>query len=118
MNLPDFLTQDDGEVRVTGTRVGLFHLLSDYNEGDSAETLAEQYPTVPLATVHKVVAFYLENKAEVDRYLSDYQAELDRQRAAGPYVDLDELRRRFAAKYPGRKPVIDGTTADPGKIAK
>jgi uncharacterized protein (DUF433 family) len=118
MNLPDFLAHVDGEIRVTGTRMGLYHLLYDYNQGDSAETLAEQYPTVPLATVHKVIAFYLENKAEVDQYLSEYQAELDRQRAVGRYVDMDELRRRFAEKYPSRVSGAEGGGTGPKKIAQ
>jgi uncharacterized protein (DUF433 family) len=97
MNLPDFLTrEDDGEINVTGTRIGLYHFLFYYNEGESAEQLALRYPHIPLATVHKVIAFYLENKAEVDQLAATYEAELDRLRAAGKQVNLAELRERLA----------------------
>jgi uncharacterized protein (DUF433 family) len=82
MTLPDFLTQaPDGEIRLTGHRIGLFHLIHYYNEGYSPEMLVCQYPTVPLALVHKVIAWYLENQTEADRYLADCKAELTRQRA-------------------------------------
>ena len=38
MNLPDFLTPEPtGEIRVTGHRIGLFHIVQYYNDGYSAE---------------------------------------------------------------------------------
>ena len=65
MTLPDFLRADErGEIFLAGHRVTLYHVLKDYREGFSAEMLAAAYPTVPLAMVHKVIAFYLENPAE------------------------------------------------------
>jgi uncharacterized protein (DUF433 family) len=97
MNLPDFLIRDDdGEIGVTGTRIGLYHFLFYYNEGESAEQLALRYPHIPLATVHKVIAFYLESMAEVDQFLAEYDSKLDRLRAAGQKVNLVELRERLA----------------------
>lgn len=60
MNIPDFLDADaDGFVHVTGRRVGLQHLVQYYNEGYSPETLAAEYPTLSLASIHKVIAYYL-----------------------------------------------------------
>src|SRR5262245_57851333 len=99
MILPDFLTRDaSGEIRLTGHRIGLFHLVHHYNEGFSPEMLVGQYPTLPLPLVHKVIAFYLENLAEVDAYVSACQDELSRQRAANPRgIDETALRQRLAA---------------------
>jgi uncharacterized protein (DUF433 family) len=58
MTLPDFLTQaPDGEIRLAGHRIGLFHVVQGYNEGESAEMLASRYPTLPLSLVHKAIAF-------------------------------------------------------------
>ena len=52
-----------------------------------------------VAMVHKILAFYLENATEVDRYTSACEAEMEAQRAASPRgPDLAELRRRLAAK--------------------
>jgi len=106
MTLPDFLTQDaSGEIRITGHRIGLFHLVHYYNEGYSPEMLVCQYPTLPLALVHKVIAFYLENLAEVDAYVTSCQDELSRQRAANPRrIDEVALRRRLEAIQRGETP--------------
>jgi uncharacterized protein (DUF433 family) len=61
-------------------RIGLYHLIQHYNEGESAEMLAWRYPTVPLALVHKVLAFYLENQSEVDAYVAASSATIDEER--------------------------------------
>jgi hypothetical protein len=45
--------------------------------------LSPDVPFIPLlALIHKVIAFYLENREEVDAYLAGYGAELARQEAA------------------------------------
>ena len=97
MTLPDFLTEHSyRDIRLTGHRIGLFHMVKYYNEGYSPEMLAEQFPTLELALIHKVIAFYLENRAEVDVYVANYDAELEQQRAAAPQgPSLAELRRRL-----------------------
>jgi uncharacterized protein (DUF433 family) len=97
MPLPDFLTQaSDGEIRLTGHRIGLFHVIHYYNEGYAPEMLACQYPTLPLALVHKVIAWYLENQAEADQYLAGCTAELTRHTDANrKSLDLASLRQRL-----------------------
>src|SRR5438105_3111364 len=80
MILPDFLVQDaDGYIHLAGHRVGLQDLTYYYNEGCSAEELCEVFPTLPLAMIHKVIAFYLEHAAEVGQYSTACEAEMDRQ---------------------------------------
>lgn len=74
MNLPEFLTETpDGEVLLSGHRIDLYHVLHYYNDGYSPEMLAGQYPTLPLAVIHKVIAFYLENRDDVGAYLASCQ---------------------------------------------
>jgi uncharacterized protein (DUF433 family) len=99
MTLPDFLTQNaTGEIRLTGHRLGLFHVVHFYNEGYLPEMLVCQYPTLPLALVHKVIAFYLENRAEVDAYVATCQDELSRHKEANPRrIDVATLRQRLQA---------------------
>jgi uncharacterized protein (DUF433 family) len=98
MILPDFLAQDpDGFVRVAGHRIGLHHLVHFYNEGYSPEMLADQFPTLPLPIIHKVIAFYLENRAEVDAHCAPFHDDVLRQVQSAPGTDLAELRRRFEA---------------------
>lgn len=100
MNLPEFLIQDAvGSIRLAGHRIDLAHLLHSYNEGYSPEMLLNEYPTLPLALIHKVIGFYLENQSEVDVYLAEFQRTLERHRAkipSGPTVA--ELRNRLESQ--------------------
>jgi uncharacterized protein (DUF433 family) len=100
MTLPDFLTQEaTGEIRLTGHRIGLFHLVHYYNEGYSPEMLVCQYPTLPLALVHKEIAFYLENQQEVNAYVAACRNELNRQRQSNPRrIDVATLWQRLEAR--------------------
>jgi uncharacterized protein (DUF433 family) len=97
MILPEFLVQaGSGEIRLSGHRLGLYHVVERYNEGYSPEMVVCQYPTLPLSLVHKVIAFYLDNRAEVDAYVAACKDELTRQRAANPRrIDVVALRQRL-----------------------
>jgi uncharacterized protein (DUF433 family) len=97
MRLAEFLTQSpDGEIRLTGHRIGLYHVIRGYNEGESGEMLAARYPTLPLAIVYKVLAFYLENQAEVDAYMVACSTAMDEQQRSARPLDLSALRRRLS----------------------
>ncbi len=100
MNLPEYLTRDaDGYIHVAGHRIGLGDVVYYYNEGYSAEALLDVFPTLAHAVVHKVIAFYLEHRADADSYAASCDAEMERQRSAAPRgPDAAELRRRMAAQ--------------------
>jgi uncharacterized protein (DUF433 family) len=99
MALPDFLTQDDsGYIQVAGHRVGLGDILFFYQQGDSPEMLHARFPTVNLATFHKIIAYYLENQITVDEYCTRQAEAIACQRAdAGQGPRLEELRKRREA---------------------
>jgi Protein of unknown function (DUF433) len=72
----------DGEVRVVGHRIGLFHIVKAHRVlGKSPATIVEEYELAP-ELIAEVLAFAEEHEAEVGAYVADYQAELDRQEAA------------------------------------
>ena len=100
MQLPDFLTADDGGfIHPKGHRVGLHHVIRAYREGASVEAIVTEYPTLPRALVHKMVAFYLENRPDMDAYIADHDRAMERlmaQPRQGP--TLEELRERLAAR--------------------
>ena len=77
MILPEFLEMTGGEVRWAGHRVGLYHVVCPYVAGHSVEMIAAQMPTLPLALIHKVIAFYPENQDEVAGYIASYEARVD-----------------------------------------
>jgi uncharacterized protein (DUF433 family) len=79
MTLPDFLTQDEyGSIRLTGHRIGLMHVIDGYTDGSSPEQLHEEFPTLSLELINRVLAFYRENRAEVDAYIARCHEEMDR----------------------------------------
>lgn len=93
----------DGEVRVVGRRIGLFHIVKAHRVfGESPATIAEEFELTPELTA-EVLAFAEEHKAEVGAYVADYQAELDRQYAA--YQPTPEALRisRLVAERQARK---------------
>ena len=107
---PEFLTRLDGEVRLTGHRINLFSVVRLYQEGFSAEALSARFPTVSLAKIHKIIAFYLENQSSVDEYVAHYRQELaDLERQNPTLVTTQMLRDRLAqlhahATEPQRSP--------------
>jgi uncharacterized protein (DUF433 family) len=98
MILPDFLIRErTGEIRLTGHRIGLYHVVHYYNEGYSAEMLVGQFPDLSLALIHKIIAFYLDNRGDVDAYVASCRDELQQQRATNPKrLTLASLRQRLA----------------------
>ena len=97
MKLPSFLTKGKyGEIRLTGHRIGLLHVVDLFNEGNSVGEIAAEFDSIGAPLVQQVIDFYLNNKAEVDAYVADCHAEIDRQ-AAQPRIgpDLAELQRRM-----------------------
>ncbi len=98
--LPEFVVVDAvGWVHFQGHRVGLSSVLRAYSDGYSPEMLASEYPALSLATIHKTIAFYLEHREAVDRYLGECAAVVASQREAGSHgPSLDELRQRLSER--------------------
>jgi uncharacterized protein (DUF433 family) len=98
MNLPDFLTEVPfGEIRLTGSRIGLYHVIYDFNHGYSLEQLHEEFPDLSRELLNKVLEFYKQNRAEVDAYMARCEEESERQRSLGKPIDVEELFRRWRA---------------------
>jgi uncharacterized protein (DUF433 family) len=101
MELPEFLTEDaDAEIRIKGHRVRLIDVAARYEEGHSPETIVlDHYPTLDLAVVHKVVAYYLEHEAEIKAIIDSNSSEMLRQAGLPRTTPTwHELRRRMEAK--------------------
>jgi uncharacterized protein (DUF433 family) len=100
MHLPDFLeAKEHGAIRLAGSRIDLRHVVNYYNEGYSAEMLACEFPTLSLAQMHKVIAYYLDHREEVDAYSARCELEIEEQRRRAPSVpSIQELRQRLEAK--------------------
>lgn len=106
MHLPGFLEYENGSdfIRLTGHRVGLAHVVREYNLGSSAEMIAVRFPSLRLSHIYSVLAYYLDNRAEVDAYVAADDAELQRMEAESrrdsTAPTYEELKRRFDAMRP------------------
>ena len=105
VDLPDFLTEHEyGNIRLTGHRIDLLHVVDLLNEGRSAEQVQAEFPTLPLELIRQTVSFYQGEKGEVDAYVARCHEEMDRHYAAyqpGPAVlkvrrIMDRLRQADA----------------------
>jgi uncharacterized protein (DUF433 family) len=58
-----------GVLRVGGTRVMLDVLVDAFDEGATAEEIAQQYPSLSLGDVYAVLGHVIRHRREVDDYL-------------------------------------------------
>jgi uncharacterized protein (DUF433 family) len=77
-------------LRIGETRVSLDTLVFEYENGATPEEIVSAYPTLQLADVYAVIAWYLRHQDGIKEYLSKRQA-----KAA-------ELRRQIEGRQPGR----------------
>jgi uncharacterized protein (DUF433 family) len=82
------LRETDGAFRVGHTRVSLETVIGAFQEGAAAEEIVLRYPSLDLADVYAVVAYYLRHREEVDRYVAERQ-----EQAAA-------LRRKMEERFP------------------
>jgi uncharacterized protein (DUF433 family) len=77
MRFPEspYIDQEDGALRIAGTRVGVSSLVAHFDAGQTPEQFVEAFPTVTLAQAYGAIAYYLENKKLID----DFIAEVDRE---------------------------------------
>lgn len=91
---------EHGVMRVGDTRVMLDSIVAGFEQGHSAETIQEQYPTLNLEDVYGAIAWYLAHQDEAAHYLRRQQAVWDHwatraaEREAPVVQRLRALRRR------------------------
>jgi uncharacterized protein (DUF433 family) len=68
---------NDGVIRIDKTRVTLDTVVGAFNDGATAEEIAQQYPTLQLGDIYLVIAYYLRHQAEVEAYLAQRREEAD-----------------------------------------
>ncbi len=113
MSLPDTLTSQppplhvdsDGVARIADTRVTLDTVVAAYEQGASAEEIAQAYDSLSLADVHAVISHYLRHRSEVESYLSERAdaAEAVRQEVMARRPQGD-IRSRLEARSKERRP--------------
>lgn len=85
---PPFRKDRDGVIRVGGTRVPLDIVVTDWQQGATAEQIAQDYDSLSLADINAAIAYYLSHRAEVDAYLAQSRR------------DAEDARRQDEARFP------------------
>ena len=89
----------DGTVRVGGTRVTLDVMLSGFKQGEAPEEIVSAFPTLQLADVYVVIGYYLRHRDEVDAYLAVRRRQADELRAK---IESDPAQRAFRERLKER----------------
>ncbi|HEV7377318.1 MAG TPA: DUF433 domain-containing protein [Pyrinomonadaceae bacterium] len=82
------LSMDEaGVLRIDGTRVSLDSIVYAFDEGATPEEIVQSFPTLDLKDVYAVISYYLQNRDEVEKYLSERQ------------VERQELKRELETRF-------------------
>lgn len=97
-----FTVLGDNDIRIQGTRIGIEHILYEYiHNAKAAETIANQFPTVTLEQVYATILYYLQNKAAIGQYLSDwldYTLTAEAEQDKNPDPSLQRLKALKASR--------------------
>lgn len=97
---PPLRRDEAGALRVGNSRVLLELVIRAFQDGATAETIAQRYPTATLADIYAVIAYYLCHPGDVEAYLAEREqrAKAVRQRIESHQGDLASLRARLLAR--------------------
>lgn len=91
-----YVRQDDhGVLRVGNTRVSLESLVYRFLDGDSPESIQQQFRVLALEDVYGALTCYLANREEVHQYLKrqeEYWEKVKREIDAEPSPVIERLR--------------------------
>ena len=76
----------DGTIRLGETRITLETILDSYGLGQRPEEIHAAFPSLELADIYAVIAYYLKNRETVDHYLAEQEA--DSRRLLAELADL------------------------------
>ncbi len=70
-----YIEQRNAGYWIEGTRISLDSVVYSFLDGESPESIAQNFPLLSLEQVYGAIAFYLANRKLVDAYLKDGEAE-------------------------------------------
>jgi uncharacterized protein (DUF433 family) len=95
-------TDEQGVLRLQGSRLTLYTLISAYRAGETPEAIHEAFPSVSLSDVYVVIAYYLSHRPLLDAYLAQVEQQSQAMRhlwhAQSPTPTREDLRQRAPKK--------------------
>ena len=74
----EYVEQYDGWYYIAGIRISLDSVVYAFNRGDSPERILEEFPLLDkLSRIYGAIAFYLDHKDEIDKYLEETEREFE-----------------------------------------
>lgn len=73
----EYIEQRDRGYYLAGTRISLDSVVYSFQEGNSPETIQEDFPLLKRAQIYGAIAFYLDHQAEIDKYLAETEREFE-----------------------------------------
>lgn len=73
----EYVEQRDGGYYVAGTRISLDSVVCSFKDGRSPEAIRQDLPLLDLARIYGAIAFYLDHRAMIDRYLEETSHEFE-----------------------------------------
>jgi uncharacterized protein (DUF433 family) len=67
------IRESGGALRVGGTGLTLETVLWAFQQGATPEDITDQFPSLTLAEVYDVIAYYLRHRGDVDQYLAQQE---------------------------------------------
>ncbi|MCA6527037.1 MAG: DUF433 domain-containing protein [Pseudanabaena sp.] len=96
-------TDNDGVVRVGNTRVTLDTVIKTFQNGATAEDIAQSYPSLKLADIYATISYYLNHPQEIETYLQQRQKQAQQIRKINQArFDPQGLRDRLLARQAQR----------------
>ena len=97
----------DGTIRVGDSQVSLESVLHHFNLGAAPEEISQMFPSVQLADVYAVIAYYLSHRDLVENYLRQQEVDGDRVQAEiesqpGYQTAMREMRDRLLTRWAAR----------------
>ena len=100
----DYVERRHDSFYVAGTRVPLARIVWEFRNRESAETIRAHFPVLTLEEVYGSITFYLANKDEAEKDLSDrLQAEDEYSKNHPCPPDLKEKFERMRREMPARR---------------
>jgi len=89
----------DGMVRIAGTRITLDTIVGFFQRGDTPEEIFDGFPSLSLADIHTVIAYYLRHREMVDAYIAEnrriaVEAMREYEAKFGPMPTISDLEQQ------------------------
>ena len=85
---PPLLQDEDGVIRVGGTRVRLDTVIGAFQNGCTPEAIQDKYSSLAITDIYAVITYYLRHREEIETYLAERR------------LQIEEAEREIEARFP------------------